>query len=72
MNEIQTLSGESLPNQPTIERDAKGNINIVQNGKIIGTVGNVKAKKYSYGQGLQNHFQQKRLAAIQAKQAKKQ
>ena len=55
-------------NQPTITRDAKGNIVIMQGGKVVGTL--QRAKKLSYAKGVESKFQEKRKQAYLAKQAK--
>jgi hypothetical protein len=58
---------EAAP-QPYVTRDAKGNVVIMLDGKVVGTL--QKAAKLSYAKGLEAKFQAKRKQAYLDKQAK--
>lgn len=56
--------------KPYVGRDAKGNLVIMLDGKVVGTL--QKAQKMSYAKGLESKFQAKRKQAYLDKQAKQQ
>jgi hypothetical protein len=65
---INAHSDDFDASPPTVARDAKGNLVIMQGGKVIGTL--QQAKKMSYAKGIEGKFQEKRRQAYLAKQAK--
>jgi hypothetical protein len=58
-----------LQSKPTIERNSKGELVIMMNGEVVGTM--MKSKKMSYADGLKAKFDAKRLAKINAFKATK-
>jgi hypothetical protein len=62
------VNADDAAPQPYVTRDAQGNVVIMLDGKVVGTL--QKAAKLSYAKGLEAKFQAKRKQAYLDKQAK--